>query len=103
MQIVIDILEQYYNEMKEIEWYLREYGAYLDRAVLDGTILPETHGDLIDRDYLRNVILLHNFHANNKNIVPYADRKGYRQRNREVDEGIINAPTIIKATKGGGK
>ena len=49
---------------------------------------------LIDADYLKDVILLHSFHANNKNIVPYADRKGYRLRQREVEEGIINAPTV---------
>jgi hypothetical protein len=34
-----------------------------------------------------------------KNIVPYADRRGYRLRQREVDEAIINAPTIIPADK----
>ena len=61
------------------------------------TPLPKGHGRLIDADYLRDVILLHNFHGNNKNVVPYSDRKGYRLRQREVDEGIINAPTIIEA------
>jgi len=62
--------------------------------------LPKCHGRLIDADYLRNVILLHNFHGNNKYIVPYSDRRGYRLRQREVDEGIINAPTIIEADGG---
>lgn len=62
-------------------------------------MLPKEHGRLIDADYLKDVSLLHNFHGNNKNIVPYADRRGYRLRQREVDEAIINAPTIIEANK----
>ena len=49
---------------------------------------------LIDADFLKDVLLLHNYHGNNKNIVPYSDRKGYRLRQREVDEAIINAPTV---------
>ena len=48
----------------------------------------------IDADYLLNVILVHNFHGNNKDYVPYSDRRGYRQRDREVREAIINAPTV---------
>jgi hypothetical protein len=67
-----------------------------DEEGLDFTELPKGHGKLIDADYLKDVTLLHNFHANNKNIVPYADRKGYRLRQKEVDESIINAPTIIE-------
>ena len=63
------------------------------------TILPKGHGRLIDADYLKDVILLHNFHGNNKNIVPYSDRRGYRLRQRKVDEAVINAPTIIEADK----
>lgn len=54
MQILIDISEEYYNEKKKIEWYLREYGSYIDIAVLDGIILPKSHGDLIDRDVLKS-------------------------------------------------
>lgn len=55
---------------------------------------------LIDADYLKNVILLHNYHGNNKDIVPYSDRKGYRLRQREVEEAIINAPTIHEREEG---
>jgi len=73
--------------------------SYIKHAITNGTPLPKGHGRLIDADYLKDVILLHNFHGNNKNIVPYSDRRGYRLRQREVDEGIINAPTIIEADK----
>ena len=100
MQIVIDISENIYNLIARGE-DSRDfvYKSDLMRAILEGIPLPENHGRLIDADYLRDVILLHNFHGNNKNIVPYADRRGYRLRQREVDEGIINAPTIIEETK----
>ena len=105
MQIVIEIDEE------EYQTYINHTEAILDSsiplvhqdllmAVINGTPLPKGHGRLIDADYLRDVILLHNFHGNNKNIVPYADRRGYRLRQREVDESIINAPTIIEADGG---
>ena len=99
MQIVIDIPEEMW------EWLHNGFldeddGKHAINAILKGTPLPKGHGRLIDADYLRDMILLHNFHGNNKNIVPYADRRGYRLRQREVDEGIINAPTIIDADGG---
>lgn len=99
MQIVIDIPEEIYSHTQEYEvgGFNQENDTKLFIAIKNGTPLPEVHGRLIDADYLRDVILLHNFHGNNKNIVPYADRRGYRLRQREVDEGIINAPTIIQA------
>lgn len=48
--------------------------------------------DYISREYLLDVLLPHSWHGTNKNIVPYNDRRGYRQRDREVREVIINAP-----------
>ena len=68
MQILIDISEEYYNEMKKIEWYLREYGSYIDFAVLDGIILPEKHGDLIDRDELERYAGWYNLATYDKSI-----------------------------------
>ena len=95
MQIVVNIPEELYSEIKH-------YGniSVIHKAVLDGTPLPKGHGRLIDADYLKDVILLHSYHGNNKNIVPYSDRKGYRLRQREIDEGIVNAPTILEADGG---
>ena len=55
---------------------------------------------LIDADYLLDVLLVHNWHGNNKNIVPYKDRKGYRQRDAEVREAIINAPNVAVVVDG---
>ena len=97
MKIIIDVPENLYETINN-----DKYGVHKGRVydiVRNGTPLPKEHGRLIDADYLRDVILLHNFHGNNKNIVPYADRRGYRLRQREVDEAIINAPTIIEADK----
>lgn len=94
MQIVIDIPGYMYKEIVE-----KEYHSTVDSLILDGVILPKGHGRLIDADYLKDVMLLHNFHGNNKNIVPYSDRRGYRLRQQEVDKAIINAPTVIEADK----
>ena len=95
MQIMIDISEDDYRKVQDG----RASVSMMRKAIKNGIPLPKGHGRLIDADYLKDVILLHNFHGNNKNIVPYSDRRGYRLRQREVDEGIINAPTIIEADK----
>ena len=97
MKLIIDMDENLYETINN-----DKYGVHKGRVydiIRNGTPLPKEHGRLIDADYLRDVILLHNFHGNNKNIVPYADRRGYRLRQREVDEAIINAPTIIEVDK----
>ena len=98
MKLIIDIPENIYNlivNSGENRDFI--YKSDLMRSILEGSPLPKNHGRLIDAEYLKDVILLHNYHGNNKNIVPYADRRGYRLRQREVDEAIINAPTIIEA------
>lgn len=109
MQIVIDIGEHNKNV---IDRFVNGEGfevlptPIVDdviRAVRNGKPLPKGHGRLIDADYLRDVLLPHNYHGNNKYLVPYADRKGYRLRDREVDGTIINAPTVIEADKEDGE
>ena len=94
IKLLIELPKWYYEELKTFI-----HPTMIDKAIINGIPLPKNHGRLIDADYLKDVILLHNFHGNNKNIVPYADRRGYRLRQREVDEGIINAPTIIEEEK----
>ena len=107
MQIVIDINEEDFKCLENgiiISLGRGTCKSLLSRAmnaIIKGTPLPKGHGRLIDADYLKDVILLHNFHGNNKDIVPYQDRRGYRARQKEVDESIINAPTIIEADKEG--
>ena len=101
MKLVIDIPEDVYKRTT----FYKEFRDLSDcvtvlKAIDSGTPLPKNHGRLIDADYLKDVILLHSYHGNNKDIVPYSDRKGYRLRQREVDERIINAPTVIEADGG---
>ena len=103
MKLLINISDELYNYMCSEQ----PYDEHLDKrfdcdirySVKKGIPLPKGHGRLIDADYLKDISLLHNWHGNNKNIVPYSDRRGYRLRQREVDETIINAPTIIEADK----
>lgn len=93
MQIVIDIDEETLQDLYDS----RYVSPHIKDVFRNGTPLPKGHGRLIDADYLKDVILLHNYHGNNKYFVPYRDRKGYRLRDGEVNEAIINAPTIIEA------
>ena len=93
MKIVIDIPNEKYKRLPYIDQFsLREY-------IENGTPLPKGHGRLIDADYLKDISLVHNYHANNKYFVPYKDRKGYRLRDTEVRDAIINAKTIVEADK----
>lgn len=48
MQVLIDIPEEDYNEIKEHENFIRRSRNTWKIAVLDGVVLPEKHGRLID-------------------------------------------------------
>lgn len=97
MQIVIEISEHLYKCLqKRIELNV---SSEVDRIIANGVPLPEHHGRLIDANYLKDVTLLHNWHGNDRNIVPYSDRRGYRLRDNEVLTALINAPTIIEADR----
>ena len=50
MEILIDIPEEDYNEIKEHENFIRRSRNPWKIAVLDGVVLPQKHGRLIDTD-----------------------------------------------------
>lgn len=56
MKIVIDIPEKVYSHLRtEYDKITPEVDTsiiYLIKSVIDGTVLPQEHGDLIDRDEL---------------------------------------------------
>lgn len=91
MQIVIDIPKRTYEQLK----FLREQGfdgfeTIIDKAVANGTPLPEGHGRLIDVDALIKQL---EAMANNRWNIQVGASKG-------LEEGIDNvddAPTIIEA------
>ena len=101
MKLVVDIPEDLYEGIERRDGALEtEYVCdELMKAVDNGAPLPEGHGRLIDADHLKDISLLHNNHVTNKYLVPYKDRNGYRMRDREVMEALINAETIIEADK----
>ena len=102
MKLVIDLPEELFNYITG-----EGFNDHLDRrfdfkirmAVKDGRPMPKNHGRLIDADHFKDVALLHSWHGNDKNIVPYSDRKGYRLRDNEVLTALVNAPTIIEADR----
>ena len=99
MRLIIDIPEETYNHVCDIYNRLPTPAEeiQIENAIRKGISLPKGHGRLIDADYLKDVSLLHSWHGNNKTIVPYSDRRGYRLRDNEVTTAIINAPTIIES------
>ena len=55
MKLIIDIPEWLYADMKDYK-----HPDVLDKAILNGIPLTKGHGRLIDADYLKDIILLHN-------------------------------------------
>ena len=82
MQIVIDIPEEDYNEIKEHENFIRRSKNPWKIAVLDGVVLTEKHGRLIDADAAK---------------CSSCDKFGCE--NSELCS-LYNAPTIIEADGG---
>ena len=56
MQIVINISEESYKNIKE-QVEKRDYpDMQIGRAIADGVLIPECHGRLVDIDLLRNQV-----------------------------------------------
>ena len=80
MQIVIDISDEEYEDVKKAGGCYYDFG----KAILNGTPLPKGHGDLIDRDKLET-------HYVGTDLG--TDLEAY------LVSTIDEAPTIIKADK----
>ena len=86
MQIVIDIPNEYYEDIKE-HGGLYGYCSGLviaSEVVSNGTPLPKGHGRLIDADATLKIIDVE---------YPNVDRK-------DIKKIVEDAPTIIEATEG---
>lgn len=55
MQIVIEIPEEIYNELKMHPLFLSDMPA-VERAIKNGTLLPKGHGDLYDYNDLSKLV-----------------------------------------------
>ena len=91
MQIVIDVSENLYNNLKDLyviapHMISKEEMMY---AISNGTILPENHGRLIDADELKHV------------IGQFSHSWEYGQGVSDCWDAILAAPTIIEADKKG--
>ncbi len=97
IELVIKIPEGLKKDFELEQWTALSCMEMKD-ALEKATLLPKGHGRLIDASALGDA-LLYNWHVNNKYLVPYNDRRGYRLRDDEVKTCITNAPTIIEADK----
>ena len=83
MQIVIDIPEEIYEEIKTTKSIYRTGAKVLCNAIVNGTPIPKGHGRLIDADTIYLI-----------------DEDFLYQSDYVVAEGAVdNAPTIIEADK----
>lgn len=78
MEIVIEIPDEVYNFT--IQRGHLPYGVNIAGSIIDGTVLPKGHGDLIDRD-----ILLQNW-----KVIPSRDRLIF-DRYIQILNGVIPA------------
>lgn len=86
MQIVIDIDEDAYKEIKKIVADENEM-CFMQKLIANGTPLPKGHGRLIDADMLDDVIM--QMYENGSEITRYE----YKM----IDDVLFEMPTIIEA------
>ena len=96
MQIVIEIDNEIYNDIKKYKTIFDEYRDDVAEQILNGTSLPKNHGDLIDRDAL----LIKHFNDCGQECY-CCEYFSYGTGNTRDDKcGIIlDAPTIIEEVK----
>lgn len=92
MKIVIDIDEEYYNDIKENDSANNYSVLYALDAIRNSTPLPKGYGRLIDADSICKDIISA-LGIRNENYLLEAEEAVYRR--------IKNAPTIIEADGGG--
>ena len=90
MQIVIDIREELYKGLKHFS--KNKELSELETATINGVVLPQGHGDLIDRDELPYANLVQLVSLGNGN---------YIEREVIYKSVLDNAPTVLEADKGG--
>lgn len=95
MQLIIDIDCDYFE-------YIKEFVKKVDTdcepwaAIANGTPLPEGHGNLIDSNYLLDILKCDEYET--------CSWRNCSECNREKcikERTIANAPVIIEADKGG--
>ena len=94
MQIVIDIDDEVYNEIKnkrQGKWYCRE----MDNAIRQGKPLPEQHGKLVDADKMMARLCKDDCKQTNGEC-KYFTRCSFW-------DAVQEAETIIPTTKGDNK
>lgn len=88
MQIVIEIKNDAFERVKKLvdaDYFDHNIEGYVMRCIANGTPLPKNHGDLIDRDWVKNTLdiyVLNQYH-------------GQFIRRSDID----TIPTIIEGVK----
>ena len=85
MQIVIDIYEQDYEEIKNFRTIYDEFRNDIAEAIANGILLPKGHGRLISEDDVLSVILLSGLFD--------------KAKCGEVKETMSKIPTILEEVK----
>ena len=106
MQVIIDIDEETYKTIAE-QVEFRDYpDMHLGRAIVNGEVLPQGHGRLIDADELKQTLQNHHdfyiFAYGNidkfRKLASNSDKSRVDEINNCIAE-IVNAPTIVEADK----
>lgn len=79
MKLIIDISEEDYE-------YIKNSNDMNFNVIKNGIPLPKQHGKIIDADSIPSYRI--------RGVTEYC--RGYNDRTAEVENAIVNAPTILK-------
>ena len=96
MQIVIDIPEEEYEAIKYYGTIVDESRDYIASRMLNGTVLPEKHGRIIDMDKLCNDLIKRWKTADKKKEIVILSVMA-----DVVTPIIVSQPTILEAREDG--
>ena len=90
MQIVIDISDEEYEDVKKAGGCYYDFG----KAIYYGTPLPKGHGRLIDENYLLDILQCEEYETCTWRNCSDCNREKCIKRHR-----VLDAPTVIEADK----
>ena len=96
MQIVIDIPQDVYDIMQVTQCVIQGHKKIVDKAILNGVVLPEHHGRLIDADR----IMKEDLDCNKDEIEAFICTPCWKGCDSIAECLVIcNAPTVLEGVE----
>ena len=99
MQIVIDIPEKYYKDLRRKDKFNDMYLNYYEKLIVQGKPLPKVHGRLIDADAITKEIKGYIIDTSNLHYDDLEEADACNSAYYNCLDEIEDKPTIIEADK----